>query len=438
MPDVERPYGHNQKLREDMADAIVLLWNPVIAMVGRPCSLAVKFFDAIWPYALIALLFATGAVLVWDVTLNWDDLGALDWLWVTGYPFGLIILFKSSDLPDRIYYLRKSLFRQGILDLYDPNLESGPSIARERDAEERPLAAKAFDELTERVLPHTAVLTVLICLAANLVIHEVGLYRTIPAGADMSTRWNAWAGHGLGHIYIFLLSFRFGRMVAFSLLMLGHKLIRLSIRTSDGQLATFGVRLDPQPGHPDGMCGLRRIVDFWAFEASLLIPPLIYTLAWLAISGSSACATDYWVLCETGALDFRHDADPAAAFLSLSLLLITMQVLALWWPILGLRMHLGVVRHQVEDRLDAIVNTISDLRYQAANTDNTAEQKKYNERTKEFLNAYQDYKNIPLWPITKETIIHNISQLWTILVFLGIVTQEQKLWPIILDALSVQ
>jgi hypothetical protein len=377
------------------------------------------------------LLILTVLIVIWDVVLYIGNSSYLDWLWVTSYPFALFVLFRSTDLPDRIFYLRQSLVNQRILEVYDPIVSPEPSLARERVFDDLSLANDLLQDLKERVLPHTAVLTILFCVFSNYVIHQIGLYRVVPESATMSEAWNAYANHTLGHIYILLVSLRLGRMAAFSLLMWGHRLVRLSMPNAKGGKTIFRIRLNPQPGHPDGVCGLKNILDFWAFEAMLLVPPLIYTLAWLAISGSDFCSNDFWVLCSTEQTILRHTVRPDFVYFWLSLVLIVLQVLSLWWPILALRMHMGHAQHIVQDRLDEIVKKASELRFAVVNSDDAKERKISAERLTEVLEAYQDYRKIPLWPISRATLNNHIVQLWTVLVFFGIVSQEKKIWPII-------
>lgn len=429
---MDEPYRHRERFGDGAATALFGLWCRVIAVFGRPCSWLVEKTDKLWPALVFGLFLVTCAVVLWDFALYYRTPDRLDWLWITGYPVGLFLLFRSTDLPDRIFYLRQSLINQRILDIYDPETSPEPSLARERKFDDDERLASLLEALKGRVLPHTAVLTVLFCLCSNYLVHMIGLYRELPASAGLQEILNTSANHILGHVYILLGGLRLGRMVAFSLLMWGHRIVRLSRPDADGNVKLLRVRLNPQPGHPDGVCGLKKILDFWVFEASLLVPPLVYTLAWLAISGSVFCSAALSSLCSeiTGALHYTRD--PTLVFFWLTLILIVLQLLSLWWPVLALRMHTGHARHIVESRIDEIVKSTSQLRYTIANSNDAEKRREASEQLDETLKAYEDYRNIPLWPVAPGTMKHHVIQLWTIIVFLAIQFQEDKIRALIM------
>jgi hypothetical protein len=432
MPHLEQPYRHHVTLTEGIARAIGTIWGPMARHLGPACSRFVDATDGWWTRMMCALLAVTIAVVGWDAALYGSQ---IDWLWITGYPVALFILFRSTGLPDRIYFLRESLANQGILEAYDPASNPEPSLAREREMRDPGDAGvDILRAMRARILPHTALLTVLFCAFANYVIHWVGLYRVVPIGASASKIWNAYANDALGHAYVFLLSLRLGRAVAFSVLMWTHKLVRLRISDDKASEPVYRMRLNPQPAHPDGICGLKNILDFWTFEASLLVPPLIYTLSWLAISGSPFCQTAYWSLCNanyTNAMEVSHTASPVIVFFWFSLILIMLQILALWWPILALRFHMEHARTIVRNRLDTIARQSANLRFKMVNSPDPEERKEAAEQLANALEAYNDYRNIPLWPISRDTLMRHMAQLWTLLVFLGVVHQEERIWPII-------
>ena len=85
---------------------------------------------------------------------------------------------------------------------------------------------------------------------------------------------------------------------------------------------------------------------------------------------------------------------------------------------------MGHAQHIVEKQIDEIVKKVSALRFAVVNAVETEERKESAERLTEALEAYQDYRNIPLWAISSATLKNHVAQLWTILVFLGIVSQE--------------
>jgi hypothetical protein len=433
MPHLDRPYRHHVALTEWLGRVMGAMWGSAIRVLAPPCSWIIENTDAWWTVLMCVLLVVTVGIVGWDFGLY--GLQRVDWLWITGYPVALFILLRSTGLPDRIFYLRESLINQGILEVYDPSTNPEPSLAREREMGD--MSGAGVDVLRDmkgRILPHTALLTVLICFFANIVVHRVGLYRVIPDGASTSRLLNAYANHALGHAYVLLLSLRLGRAVAFSLLMWTHRLLRIPKSHAKGGGAFYRVRLNPQPGHPDGICGLKNILDFWTFEASLLIPPLIYTLFWLAISGSAFCQTSYWSLCSVSAanaMEASHTVSPIIVFFWFSLILIVLQVLALWWPILALRFHMEHARTIVRNRLDAIARKSADLRFKIVNSQDPQERKEAAEQLANGLEAYKDYESIPLWPISRATLTTHLAQLWTLLVFLGVVHQEEKIWPII-------
>jgi len=118
MPHIEKPYQHHEKFSEDIASAIKFVWNPVTRVFGRPCSWLIRTTDELWHYCVPGLLILTVLIVTWDVALYIGNSQDLDWLWVTSYPFGLFVLFRSTDLPDRIFYLRKSLVNQRILEQF--------------------------------------------------------------------------------------------------------------------------------------------------------------------------------------------------------------------------------------------------------------------------------------------------------------------------------
>ena len=301
MPHTDGPYQHHLTITDWVARGTNCVWRPVTRLLGPLCGALIDWTDRWWLRFMVILLGLTIAVVAWDFVLYAHDFRQLDWLWITGYPVALFVLMRSSGLPDRIFYLRQSLINQDILDLYDPRTSPTPSLDRERVSDRQEMHnAVILDLLKERVLPHTAVLTILFCAVANYVIHTIGIYRTVPPDAPSLQVLNAQINHFLGHLYILLLGLRLGRAVAFSVLMWAHGLVRLRLSGEDDDGVVYRVRLNPQPGHPDGICGLRNILEFWTFEASLLVPPLIYTLAWMVILAAPACQGGDWAVCAPG------------------------------------------------------------------------------------------------------------------------------------------
>ncbi len=429
MPHAAEPLRHDKKLVEGLAHIVHRMWSPAIRMLGPLCSRIVELVDHWWLFILCTLSLLTAAVVLWDVFLYYESPKSLDWLWITGYPIGLFVLFRSSGLPDRIYYLRHSLINQGILDVYDPEVSPAPSLARERNFDTLDEAGtRLLEEMKSWVLPHTAVMTIAICALANYVIHEIGLYRQPPPGAGPHEIFNIHANHILGHIYILLVSLRLGRVVSFSILMWAHGLVRLHIEIEECKTCVYRIRLDPQPGHPDGVCGLRNILDFWTFEASLLIAPLIYALFWLAISSSGYCATNFWSLCDGAPAQAAYSTDVSSVYLKLSMIFIALQLLSLWWPLLALRMHMGHARNAVKARLDQIVKKTAGLRYEIEHSTDPAARKEAAERLGQALEAYKDYQSMPLWPVSRAVLTNHVAQLWTVLVFLGVINKDDKIW----------
>lgn len=424
MPHTDGPYHHHLAVSEWLARGTNCAWRPVTRLLGPLCGVLIDWTDRLWLRFMLILLGLTIAVIAWDFVLYADDFRRLDWLWITGYPVALFVLFRSSGLPDRIFYLRQSLVNQDILDIYDPVVSPTPSLDRERvSAQEEAKNARILELLKKRVLPHTAVLTILFCAVANYIIHTIGIYRAVSPDASTIQILNAQVNHVLGHLYILLLGLRLGRAVAFSVLMWAHGLVRLHLSEEADNGVVYRVRLNPQPGHPDGICGLRTILDFWTFEASLLVPPLIYTLAWMLVLNTQACQSGNWAICEPG----FYSAVPARVYVGHSLVLIALQVLSLWWPLLALRMHLGLARDIVRTKLDEIVSKTSSLRFQIVNSNDPAVRKDAADQLAHTIEAYQDYQGMPLWPITRETLIKHFAQLWTVLVFIGVVQQEETL-----------
>lgn len=438
MPHIDKPYHHHTIYGDWIARGVSLTWLPATKVLGPFCSFLVEWADKQWLRFMFALVVLTLATVGWDIALYYDDPGKLEWLWITGYPIGLFVLFRSSGLPDRIYYLRQSLVNQGILDVYDPLVSPEPSLARERRIEHLDSASAHFlKHLKDRVLRHTAVLTILISLFANYVVHQVGLYRVVPDDAGLVFTLNAFANHALGHFYVLLVSLRLGRIVAFGILMWAHGLVRLCLPGAEDQEQYYRVRLNPQPGHPDGLCGLKTILDFWTFEASLLVPPLIYTLTWLAISSSGYCLAAFWDLCGGEGATGLHSKAPANVFFWLTLILIVMQLLSLWTPLLALRMQMGHAKNVVKARLDEIVRQTAQLRYDLAHSNEAGIRKESAERLAHALDAYQDYQNMPLWPVSNATLKAHVVQLWTVLVFLGVLQEDVKIWPLVKGTLGM-
>jgi hypothetical protein len=437
MPYLKEPYKHREKYSKGIAYTANRLWPLVTGVLGPPCSWLIEKTDSLWPYFVGALLVLTVGVLGWDVALYYyGENQGLDLVWITSYPFALYVLFRSTDLPNRIFFLRQSLVNQHILEVYDQDANREASLARERSFDDSSLQKAFLKVAGKRVLPHTAVITILFCTFANYVIHLAGFYRIIPVDTVTMSNWNAFANHILGHIYILLLSLRLGRMVAFGFLMWGHRLVRLSMPNAKGEQTLFSIRLNPQPGHPDGVCGLKKILDFWAFEASLLIPLLVYTLTWLAVGVSKFCSSPYWELCVGQTSKWHHTAEPLNVFFMLSFIMIILQLLSLWWPVLALRVHMGHAQNIVEKQIDEIVRKASALRFVVVNAKEAKVRKESAEQLTEALEAFQDYRNIPLWPISSATLKNHLAQLWTILVFLGIVSQEKTIWPMVKTFLS--
>lgn len=390
-----------------MATAGHLAWRPVIVSFGPLADVIVLILDEWRRWTLLALSVLALAGTVWDLAAYWGDWGAVHWISLTGYPIGLYVLYQSGDLHRRFNGLAWGLARQEILEIYEPRRSPGPSLRRERPPglRDRAILAQVFEAARDSIIRHASVLSILVGVAfAALAFPTAGPSEAHTAGAW----WLDICFDGLNVVFGFIVGIRLGRIAAYGIVMWTYPLLRIELFTG-----RYRLRLNPQPGHPDKVCGLKPIGDFWTFEALVLLPPLAYTLAWLGIMNSGAA----WVV----AMGLRANHTP---FVVATSILILLQVFALWAPMLSLRRVMGTVKHDLQARADEFAQEAATMKHILLHTTDKDERDAAEKRHAELLNAFADIEQVPRWPISADTIKAHIMQLWPILGFIGVENED--------------
>ncbi len=202
----------------------------------------------------------------------------------------------------------------------------------------------------------------------------------------------------------FVVGIRLGRISAYGIVMWIFPLIRVDLFS--GQ---FRIRLNPQPGHPDKVCGLKPIGEFWTFEAAVLIPPLAYTLAWIGVMNPGL-----------GIEIQQNLSTKHGTFVTAALILILLQIFALWVPMLSLRRVMGAAKQDLQARADQLAQEIARLKHTLLHAADKDERAAAEQQHKQLLMAFQDIEHVPRWPISAATIRSHILQLWPILGFIGV------------------
>ena len=395
--------------------------RPAASQLSMPARL-VRAVDQRWSAILAGLAGATVAVVVADCLLA-ASLRELNWIYLTGYAAAWFVLFRSAELPRRITALRHSLIRQGILETCE--VVDGRLVPVDRESALDRLA----DAMERRVLERTARVTLAFAALATPMVVLFGIHRPLEGSGLVA--WLHRAEYGLGLVYVVLLCLRFGRALGFSLVMWTYRSITLH---QDGR--TYGVHPRPQPGHADRHCGFRIVNEFWSFEVGLLVPMLVYTLGWLGLAGWGGLLRVfpefYWTY------ETLSGGRPLDVFLALSALLVGLQLVALWVPVVALRIVMGRTREELREDADRVAFDVRSLKEKLLDPETPAERKKELADELGFaLEAYRDHEDMPLWPISGRTFWRHVLHLWSLVAFLGIYTAED-LHARTLDLLAVR
>lgn len=396
-------------------------WLPFIRRYGKYASRLVTFINDHWPPLMFYLFMLTIIAISWDLYLHWHQPTNLDWFWLTGYPVGLYVLIRGGGLQGRIFALRHSLIEQGILEIYKPG-DPPPTVTRERPgftdatSEEILLIRRG---LQARVLDHTATAAIIIAVMTLVAVSVNGISKF------SLNPYYYYYSFLVSSCYLLLIGLIFGRMLAFSLLIWLHRYIPLHANSGNSN-EEYRVRLNPQPGHPDNACGLKIISDFWVYEASLLIPFLIYFLFWLFVMVHPEYQSNLlWDLTFGADSIYKNTVTVLIGF---TMFLLLLQVFSLWVPLFALRYEMGKVKDNVKKYLDKYAIASGQLKYEIIACDDKDERAKKVDELTHTVDAYRDYENIPLWPVSFKTIARYFIQLWTVLVFIGIVSTDNKPW----------
>lgn len=407
MPKRYRRDSGGTEIGQYLAAAVRLAWRPVILLLGPLADTVVRFLDRWRSETLLLLSLLSLAVIVWDLAAHWGDWDAVHWILVTGFPIGLYVLYQSSDLHRRFNGLAWGLARQDILEFYEPIRHPGPSLPRERPPglRDRAIFAKVFKAARDSIIRHASVLSVLV----GAVFVALALLVADPSEADgTGERWLGACFDGLKLAFSFIVGVRLGRIAAYGIVMWTYPLLRV-----ERYSGRFRLRLNPQPGHPDQVCGLKPIGDFWTFEALVLLPPLAYTLVWIGIMNSGAA----WVT--TMGLRVNHPP-----FIAATSILILLQVFALWVPMLSLRRIMGTVKHDLQSRADEFAQEAATMKYALLHATDKDARDAAEKRHAVLLKAFADIEQVPRWPITADTIKAHILQLWPVLGFIGVENED--------------
>ena len=164
---------------------------------------------------------------------------------------------------------------------------------------------------------------------------------------------------------------------------------------------------------PDKVCGLKPIGEFWTFEAAVLIPPLAYTLAWIGVMNADL-GTEIQQF-----LSAKH-----GVFVTATLILILLQIFALWVPMLSLRRVMGAAKHDLQARADELAQEAASLKHTLLHGTDKEERAAAEQRHEQLLMAFQDVEQFPRWPISGATIRSHILQLWPVLGFIGVENKD--------------
>ncbi len=403
IPSRYRRDSRGAEIGRSLAAAGGIVWAPVVALLGPAADAIVLFLDEWRRWILLLLSVLTLAATIWTLAVYWGDWEQVQWTVLTGFPVGLYVLYQSSDLHRRFNGMSWGLSRQGILEVYAPSRSHRPSLHRERPPglRDRAIVAEVFLGARDQFIRHASVMSFLVgMIFAILVIEGNG-----PTAAHGF--WAQWLDHFLAALKVtfgFVVGIRLGRIAAYGIVMWAYPLIRVDLFS--GQ---FRLRLNPQPGHPDKVCGLKPIGEFWTFEAAVLVPPLAFTLAWIAVMNAGLET----VIQQN--LSAKH-----GAFVTATLILILLQIFALWVPMLSLRRVMGAAKQDLQARADQLAQEVARLKHTLLHAADKDERAAAAQRHEQLLKAFQDVEQVPRWPISAATIRSHFLQLWPILGFIGV------------------
>ena len=207
----------------------------------------------------------------------------------------------------------------------------------------------------------------------------------------------------------------------------------------NGKAAThWHCRQFPGISSTGNSCGQRHSRDRAGktCQASLMIPLLLYTLGWLALVGADSFRNQFSLFVDS------YARDPLLAFFWLSMLLIVVQILALWIPVLALRLVMGRAKAHFRKEADDLALHVREQKKILRSTSTTRDQKERAAMALEHaLNAYRDHDDVPLWPISGTTLSKHLLHFWGLAAFLGISTSEglvQKVQRVLADGSPVQ
>ena len=410
MPDRYRRTSRGTEIGRYVAAVVNIAWRPFVHLLGPFAVALVLFLDEWRRWVLFYLSAGTVLAVAWDLVVYWNACKLVDWILLTGFPIGLFVLYKSSDLHRRFNNLARGLARQGILEAYEPGRSRPPAFRRELPPQPVPAGDPSlniqdrilvFREARGQIIRHAAVMSVLV--GALFLALSIAVTGTGSGEGHWELRLTNYLA-ALKAIFGLVVGIRLGRIAAYGIMMWTYPLINVEL---SGR--RFRLRLDPQPGHPDHVCGLKPIGDFWSFEATVLILPLAYILAWIGLMNTSLGPEIQVKL-----------LDNHSTYVFAAMVLLLLQVFALWVPMLSLRRVMGRAKQDLQGRADELAQRAANLKYAMLHANSKKARDEAEKRHEELLKAFQDFEQVPLWPISARTLRSYVLQLWPILGFVGV------------------
>lgn len=202
-----------------------------------------------------------------EILANWDELKNINLIAITGFGTGLLFLWHSHGIKVRF----ESLFDQVINDgvVYFWRDFKNPDSAHSTQGLERQVQLRegAKEDLERRA--HWWGLAVGLALALLSLMWFLGVL--FPISDSLADRVAFATAILIVPMLVFVCGLRLGRMACY-----GWRGTRYRSYMFEGH----GVALNPQIGHPDGLCGLSVIGAFYLSLIWQMLIPLAYCLAW--------------------------------------------------------------------------------------------------------------------------------------------------------------
>lgn len=187
-----------------------------------------------------------------------------------------------------------------------------------------------------------------------------------------------------------------------------------------GRMVAFGflgtyidqttVRIDTQPGHLDGACGLKPLGDFYFYQAGLVGIAAVHLALWSAL-------IPVWTL--------RDYSRWGTSYFALLGVVIVLEILTFLWPMFSIHREMQRQKDRHLREADQLGRAIRERRRELEIADDVQRREVLSDQLQAMTERYHAIENMPTWPVDFKTKRRfTLSNLALITPFLGLILEN--------------